>query len=288
MKKYTILAISLLCFWNCATSQNATESNTGEVQSPTTGNSSELKANEHQITNSTPSLRIESRSCLGIGKFRVSTYADEKLESLSYYQDGFIMKFVSFDAETKAPTTEIEYFYKDSGEFDHQKVIRGKDVDDSAQMLMENRQAQKEIQFQCDYLQSKGIRFPLADIVANDLSDLTTVLSVAENNNDFKTETQTNGNQKAIKFIGFNKTNRFHNSLIPLLIGKGDFINIKDYELTLENSFPSKEIYWTPDGELTKTYSYKNGNLTGVVYQFSGLEKQTNSLSKRFEYTELK
>lgn len=284
----SILTISFLCAWSCATWQNDTVLNTGAAQTPTAGNFSELKAKEHQIASTTPSLTTESRSCLGIGKFQVSTYTDGKFESLAYYQEGLIMKYGSFDVETKETTTEIEYFYKDNGELDHQKVIRGKDVDVSKEMLLETRQAQKEIQFQCDYLQSKGIRFPLADIVANDLSDLTTIFSVADNYRDFKTETQTDGNQKVIKFIGFNKTNRFHNSPIALLIGNGDFINIKDYELTLENRFPLKEIYRTHDGDLTKTYSYKDEKLIDVVYQFTDSRNQTSSLSKRFEYHEVK
>ena len=56
----------------------------------------------------------------------------------------------------------------------------------------------------------------------------------------------------------------------------------------LENGFPLKEIYRTPDGDLTKTYSYKNGKVTDVVYLFTDLQNQTNSLKKRFEYKEMK
>ncbi len=71
---------------------------------------------------------------------------------------------------------------------------------------------------------------------------------------------------------------------VVLMLGNGDFINIKDYELTLENGFPLKEIYRTRDGDLSKTYSYKGGKLIGVVYLFTDLQNKSNSLEKRFEY----
>jgi hypothetical protein len=138
-----------------------------------------------------------------------------------------------------------------------------------------------------DFLESRDILFPLADIVYNDVSDLSNIFSIAENYTDFKTETQTDGNRKVIKLIGFNKTSRFNNSPISLLTGDGDFIHIQNYALTLERSFPVKEIYDTNKGEFTKTYSYKDGKLTRVAYRFTNLENKTNTLTKRFQYHRL-
>ena len=71
----------------------------------------------------------------------------------------------------------------------------------------------------------------------------------------------------------------FRSGALPILV--------KNYELTLNNSFPIKESLKTDDGELTKTYSYNNGKLTAIVYQFTDLENRTRSLEKRFEYHEL-
>ena len=89
-----------------------------------------------------------------------------------------------------------------------------------------------------------------------------------------------------MKFTGFNKNIWFQPSTITLVAGNNP-IYIKDYELTLENSYPTKESLKTDDGELTKTYSYKDEKLIGVVYKFTDLENQTTSLTKRFEYHEL-
>lgn len=286
MKKHFILVIILLCFLNCSNWQDVTELKNGAIKNFPTDNLSETKDSES--SNPTLGLKDESGDCLGVGIFQVNTYKDRKIESISEYRDGLLLKYVLLNSKTKEPTAEIEYFYKSNGELDHQKVIRGDFVDISEETVMENRQAQKEIQFQCVYLRSKGIGFPLADIVADEMSDLATVFSIAENCHDFKIETQTKENRKVIKFSGFNKTMRFHNSPIALLISNGDFINIKDYELTLENGFPLKEIYSTPEGKLTKMYFYENGKLTGVVYRFIDLQKQTKSLTKRFEYKDLR
>lgn len=116
------------------------------------------------------------------------------------------------------------------------------------------------------------------------VSNLSDVLSVADNYDDFKTESEIKGDRKTIKFIDFNKTIRFHYSPMSLLILKGDFITIRDYLLTLQNGFPALEVCRTSDGELTKTYSYKDGQLIGVVYRFTNLQNQSNSLEKRFHY----
>lgn len=89
-----------------------------------------------------------------------------------------------------------------------------------------------------------------------------------------------------IRFTGFNKRLDFKNSPMALVIRNNSML-VKDYELTLENGYPTKESLETDDGELTKTYSYKDGKLVDVVYQFTDLENRTNSLEKRFEYHKL-
>lgn len=283
--KICVLIISFICLFSCSNSERIPETRVNSVQTvsanETTKNSVEVNLAVH--TNETPI--VDRNKLKNVGSFRVDFYEDNELFSSYFYHNELCVKYITYNTETKKQESEVEYFYEKSGKLKQTKVIQG---DDSRDARLESDKSNQDFKFQRDFLQSKGVDFPLADIVNDEISDLSNVFSVSDNYQDFKTETKTDGNQKVIKFIGFNKTSRFHNSPIALLIGNGDFINIKDYELTLENSFPLKEIYRTPDGGLTKTYSYKNGKLTGVVYQFTDLQNQTNFLKKRFEYQELK
>ena len=95
---------------------------------------------------------------------------------------------------------------------------------------------------QYSILQSKGIELPLPDIAADEVSDISNILSVADNYSDFKLETQNDGNRKILKFTGFNKNIRFQPSTITLVAGNNP-IYIKDYELTLENSYPQMKTF---------------------------------------------
>lgn len=283
--KICVLIISFICLFSCSNSERIPETRVNSVQTvsanETTKNSVEVNLAVH--TNETPI--VDRNKPKNVGSFRVDLYENNELFSSYFYHNGLCVKYIAYNTETKKQESKVEYFYEKSGKLKQTKVIQG---DDSKDAKLEFDKSNQDFQFQRNFLQSKGIDFPLAEIVNDEISDLSNVFSVADNYQDFKTETQTNGNQKVIKFIGFNKTSRFHNSPIVLLIGNGDFINIKDYELTLENGFPLKEIYQTRDGDLTKTYSYKNGKLIGVAYQFTDLKNQTNSLKKQFEYHELK
>ena len=136
-------------------------------------------------------------------------------------------------------------------------------------------------------LTSNTIKLPFAaEIITPEIDDLANIFSVAGNYDDFKKETTVKGNQKMIRFTGFNKRLDFKNSPMALVIRNNSML-VKDYELTLENGYPTKESLETDDGELTKTYSYKDGKLVDVVYQFTDLENRTNSLEKRFEYHKL-
>ncbi len=216
-----------------------------------------------------------------VGSFRVDFYEDNKLFGSSFYSDGRCIKTIDYNTETKKKESETIYFYKKNGELDYAKkdgAIVSKD-----DYLEIDRSAGDSV-FYYDVIKSKGVEFPFADIVPQEIKDISDILSIADNYSDFKTEDQREGNRRVLKFIGFNKTHRFHHSPMAMLIGEGDFIRVQDYELTLENNYPTKESLKTDDGELTKTYSYKDGQLAGVVYKFTDLQNRTNSLEKRFEY----
>ncbi len=283
MKFCILLVINLLCL-NCSIQEASTSTNNGASVIHTANVAPRIDSNESQTVNGDVLSKVNPDHQEKLINFRVDAYEDEKLVIRRFYNNGQLRKEVTFNIETNTEEYVTEYFYAKDGNFKKLKVTKG----DASVFEEIFSRSVKDFKVQHDFLKSKGIDFPLADIVINEISDLSNVFSVADNYHDFKAETQTNGNQKVIKFIGFNKTSRFHNSPIALLIGNGDFINIKDYELTLENGFPLEEIYRTRDGDLTKTYSYKNGKLTSVAYQFTDLKNQTNSLKKQFEYHELK
>ena len=190
------------------------------------------------------------------------------------------VKDITYNTQTRQKDRETTFYYKKTGELDHAK-INGAVA--SKEESLEIRRAFDEFNFQNGIVKSKGIVFPIADIVADEISDLSELLSIANNYTDFKTENLIDGDQTAVKFIGFNKTSRFHNSPIALLIGD-DFITIRDYSITLQKGLPFLEEYRTSVGELRKAYSYKDGQLTGLVYTFTDLQNRSNTLEKRFEY----
>lgn len=279
MKLCTSLLISFICFWNCSCQGRSAETGTNKGSTPHATN---VVANENLNANTGAPLKDQASNRKKLGNFRVDAFIDNKLVSRSTYRNGLCIRYITFNTETKRPESEVEYSYK-NGELDRTKVIQG---DASKDAELDADKSNQDFLFQSKLLGSKGIEFPLPDIVADEVRDISNILSVADNYSDFKTETQNDGNRKIMKFIGFNKSIRFQPSTITLVAGNNP-INIKDFELTLENSYPTKESLKTNDGELTKTYSYKDEKLIGVVYQFTDLENRTNSLEKRFEYHEL-
>jgi hypothetical protein len=276
MTKLLALALAILaCFLSCSDSANL-------------GNNRPVSADKSREggvpqAGSTAFPADEGKSVLS-GTLRVDSYEDNELFSSFFFQDGVYVKSIAHNTQTKKKERETAFFYKKTGQFDHAKI-------DGAMASKQDRiEIEREFdKFSLQYtlVKSKGVVFPLADIVADEVSDLSKVLSIADNYSDFKNESQVEGNHKIIKFIGFNKTSRFHNSPMTLLIPNGDFITIRDYVLTLENGFPLMEVYRSTEGELTKTYSYKDGQLRGLVYKFIDLQNQSKSLEKRFEYHEL-
>jgi hypothetical protein len=211
---------------------------------------------------------------------RVDAYENNELLETFFFQDGLNVKLITYNTQTKKKEHETALFYK-NGEFDYAKIdgaIASKESN------VEIKRSFDELNFQYDVLKAKGVNFPLPTIVADEVRDLSEVLSVADYHHDYKTESQVEGDQKTIKFIGFDKTSRFHYSTMALLIGAGDFITVKDYSLTTRSGFPALEVYRLNEGELTKTYSYKDGRLTGVVYGLTNLKNELKSLDERFEY----
>lgn len=282
MKAFIYLVVGVVCFCNCSgLGVGVSLGNNGNIAANTPGLSSraDSNANEAAYTNNTPEPDVDSRK--QIGSFRVDSYEDNKLVARKFFHLGRLKKVVSYNVETNSEEFSAEFFYTKNGEFERLKVTKG---DDSVKETF--TQSAKDLRVQNQILASKGIEFPLPEIAAQEVSDISSIHSIAENYNDFKTDTRIDGTRKVITYTDFNKklgfergTMTFRSGALPILV--------KNYELTLNNSFPIKESLKTDDGELTKTYSYNNGKLTAIVYQFTDLENRTRSLEKRFEYHEL-
>ena len=287
MKMYAVLVIIAVCLCGCSPHAHSVPVNAVANKQPGGGNKSGVADPKANATDPSPTPNTKAEYRAKPGDQQIREYVDGKLQSTSVYRSGRLIRDLIYNTETKELTTEIEYFYKENGELDYEKVVRGEYYDDSEDAALARKQAEKDFKFQVGLLNSKGIRFPLADIVGEEVNDLASVFSVADNYRDFKTESQVDGSQKQIKLTGFNKKIRFDASTIESLIEDNPIL-IKEYELTLKHNFPSKEIYRTGSGELTKIYSYKDGKLIGIVYRFTDLENRTNALEKRFEYHELK
>ena len=249
MKILAFVLANFVCFLSCSNSASSNVGNSGSVES-----------------------------------LRVDSYENNELLSSFFFQDGVYVKHITYNTQTRKKDRETAFFYKKNGELDLAKIDGAVA---SKEDRIEIRRSFEEFDFQYANVKSKGVIFPLPIITADEVRDLSEVFSIADNYRDFKTESEIKGDQKTIKFIGFNKTSRFHYSPMSLLILKGDFITIRDYLLTLHNGFPALEVYRTSDGELTKTYSYKDGQLIGVAYRLTNLQNQSTSLEKRFDYHKL-
>ena len=284
MKLFTFLFINIICFFSCSDRTDISEgSNTSEQTISVSKNSNnDFQENLVLRTNETPI--VDARKPRTVGNFRVDIYEDNKLFCRSFFRNGLLIKDIGYNTQTKKPESVVKFFYKKNGEYDRIEVSG---ADWMKEMIPEIDKSNQDFLVQYEFLKSKNIEFPLPNIVTGEVTDLSNIFSVADNYNDFKTESRTDGTQKFIRLIGFNKKIRFHHSTIAFLIGN-DSILIKDYELTLENNFPSKELYKTDAGDLTKTYSYKDRKLISVVYQFTDVENQTNYLTKRFDYHDLR
>jgi len=249
MKILAFVLANFVCFLSCSNSASSNVGNNGSVKS-----------------------------------LRVDSYENNELLSSFFFQDGVYVKNITYNTQTRKRDRETAFFYRKNGELDHAKIDGAVA---SKEDSFEIKRSFDDFDVHSAMVKSKGVIFPLPIIAADEVSDLSEVLSVADNYRDFKTESEIKEDQKTIRFVDFNKTIRFHYSPMSLLILKGDFITIRDYLLTVQNGFPALEVYRTSDGELTKTYSYKDGQLIAVVYKFTNLENQSNSLQKRFDYHKL-
>lgn len=278
MRMQFYLSLLALLFFGCAVNPGSSTS-TSDVMG-----SSNTSINETNIVANRNHSNVNARNDFDPKSLRVDIHENDKLISRCFFNEERLQEEILYNTETNSEEFVIRYFYKNDGRFERLEVSDGGSPDFNIlfRQRAENFEVHREI------LRSNSIKLPIAaEIIAREVDDLANIFSAADGYDDFKRESKVSGNKKVIKFVGFNKRLDFKNSPIAL-VTDNDSILIKDYELVLDNSYPTKEFVKTDDGTLSKVYNYKDGRLTGIVYRFTDRNNQTNSLVKRFVYYESK
>lgn len=200
-----------------------------------------------------------------------STYIDELQEgkkvSRYEYVNDTISKVISYNSDTGEIEKEIKYL---NGIPDYKN-----DLDLEQEFLN-----YKEF---LNTLVTHEIKPINPIILGSDLNDLSTVLSVADNYNDFKKETSVKDKITTMNFVKLNKNIRFSPSLITMFIPDNTIIT--DYELVVEKQQPLKEFYRTKDGRLVKEYIYQDGRLKKILYRTLDNQNRASIVfEKKFEY----
>jgi len=264
MKIFFLLLVSILGFCNSTLHR-------GELRVVNNENNATINNITHSETKNLSVIAKKSDS-------KIDVYEDNILVSSYFYDKGLLLEEVFSFTSSNSEEATIKYYYKENGEYDKLEIIKGQEI--SSDKWLDRLML--DFQFQYEVLKSKNIQLPLAtEILSNEVRDLSNVLSIAEVENDFKKETKTTKNRKIIKFIGFNKNIRLYPSYITMFIPDNTFI--KDYELTLVDNYPHKEVYKTDGGELTREYFYNDKKIVKVLNTFKGKDEEL-SFERKFNY----
>jgi hypothetical protein len=213
---------------------------------------------------------------------KVDLYEDGKLAYSRIYEKGLLKQSTVYNTKLNTEETIAKYHHYENGQYERTEIIKGSDP--GLDRALEDDHYERESRSDIQFLKSKNIEFPFPDLIGNEIRDLSDVVSVADNYEDFKKELTEKDNIRTLKFVGFNKNIRFKPSQITLYLGDNEII--KDYELILKDSYPQKETYATSAGELVKEYFYEDNRLIRLLYKFTGTEGVATS-EKKFVYTRL-
>ncbi len=230
-----------------------------------------------------PTIKNSSES------FKINVYEDNdeyKNELLSsyLYKDALLQEVITYNTQTKKQECHTKFYYKENAQYDRFEVLKGSEP--ICEELKESAErSEGDYQVQIEFLHSKNIKIPFAPL-SSEVSDLSKVLSIMDNYDGLKKETEINGNQKAIRFFGLNKRIRFYPSSITLFIDEQSLI--KNYELILREGFPQKEFYKTENGEFTREYFYDDEQkIVKIVCKFTGEVYVYSHSETRFEYQKI-
>ena len=211
--------------------------------------------------------------------------------SVTIYEDGKQQSVMTFagNLPVKEETSEVvnnrkirnvtRYYYAKNG-----KISSTEKWKNGVKVSRRDRDYDFEVNLTAQYLYSvnllekKGIKVSLPGLIFSQLKDTAGVFETADKQDDFKREISTDGDFKTIKFIGFDKNIRFDPTLLDINMDQ----TITDYELTLKNGYPAKEIYKTgaselkeaKSAEIIREYTYENNRLTKLVTTSNIIRKQ--------------
>lgn len=217
--------------------------------------------------------RLTSSACGKSGgeSFKATVYEDGKLQSVDTFVRGFLTNEETvYEIDKKKITSATRYYYTKSGkinsteEWKNGEKVNRKDRDYDVDVDLIARYL-----YSAAFLKKKGICIPSPGLIFSQIKDTAGVFDTADNNNDFKKETSSNGGLKTIKFVGFNKNIRFDPTLLEINMDQ----TITDYELVLKNGYLYKETYKTgaselkevSSAEITCEYTYNSNRLMKLV-----------------------
>ena len=220
------------------------------------------------------------------GDFRVDEYESKKLLAQYFYQKELLKKVSYYDSKTGTEEGRIVYSYDGDRKLKKVGVIKGEEFGDTVHWGKYNLRLRKE------FLETKNIEFPSGlDFISDEVRDLAKMFYEIDEN-DFKGKIENDGTKKVLKFSDLNKKLSFvdRRRAIRLYSYTSDFFGedvfVNEYELTLKDNYPVKEVYITRKGSLTREYLYKHRKIIAVTNKFLGKDKKV-SFERRFEYHKL-
>lgn len=224
---------------------------------------------------------------------KVNEYENNVLKAEYIFdENGKLKQKTVFDEKNKSKNSVTKYFYKRTGEFERAEFNAG-EKEDSDEIF---NKTISDFQSSVNYLKTQNIKISFPELLSNEIGGTAKMLSIGENNNDFKKDVNANNSEKTIRYSGINQTVRFY----PADVGVAEDEIIEDYELILKDGYPVKETYktgksslkGTDSDNLTTEYFYDDNNrVSKEIFTSSSMSDNKESKSvveKRFEYQDLK
>jgi|GEM_PF-6549572 len=218
-------------------------------------------------------------SCSG-QSIEIVTVATDSVSEGVYYlnQDGLVVKFIYNDQLSTKRDTFI-YAYSETGLVEKIKYLGGGDsngFDENVEKKYIN-----DAVFQNNYLQKKGIAFPLPLVNIVELGDMVKVFSCCD-----KYQEATTGSEKVLSFDNINKKITFKSNIEKYI---QHLTVIKKYKIILKDNFLVKEEFTFEGGVLTRIYRYNEiNNLSSITWNCiyegdSNKYNETKTFSYKFE-----
>lgn len=188
-----------------------------------------------------------------------------------YNEQNLPIESILYNEQTNNIESKSKYNYQ-NGKFSYVSLSNIKDADYTQSVL--------NYLYQAKYLSTKGIKIEHPEIVGSEIGDITTILTVGNNYDDFKKDSLVNGSEKTIIYKNFNKKIRFYPSNITQFIPEDEII--KEYNLVIKDSLPIKETFLLDNNQsLKREYFYDKNSIKKITYVSSD---PNNKLQREFIY----